>query len=52
MLDESGPFPALPLKEAAEEAAPVNPYGDVALGVECAWPEVLPVLEPHEHTDG
>lgn len=41
MLNESGPMPL-------QEAQPIDPYGDVALGVECAWPEVLPVLQAHE----
>ena len=27
--------------EVREEAETANPYGDVALGVECAWPETL-----------
>ena len=25
--------------EAVDERAPADPYGDVALGVECAWPQ-------------
>lgn len=25
-----------------------QPYGEVALGVECAWPQSLPVLDPLE----
>jgi hypothetical protein len=25
-----------------------DPYGDVALGVECAWPETLPRLSASE----
>ena len=48
MLDEYAPVPR-------QEAAPIDAYGDVALGVECAWPEVLPaalpVLEPQQHPD-
>jgi hypothetical protein len=28
-----------------EEPATIDPYGDVALGVECAWPESLPQIE-------
>lgn len=28
-----------------EEPAAIDPYGDVALGVECAWPESLPQIE-------
>ena len=28
-----------PMEEiVVEQVEPVNPYGDVALGVECAWP--------------
>jgi hypothetical protein len=38
MLDESG-FNTL------EETTAVNPYGDVALGVECAWPESITSVE-------
>jgi hypothetical protein len=34
-----------PLPEEAETRAP---YGDVALGVECAWPESIPSLAPGE----
>jgi hypothetical protein len=31
---------------AADEAArPQDSYGDVALGVECAWPASIPALE-------
>lgn len=26
----------------SEDAVPADPYGDVALGVECAWPETVP----------
>lgn len=33
---------------ALEHSAPVDPYGDVALGVECAWPESIPSLAPGE----
>jgi hypothetical protein len=29
-----------------EQVAPVNPYGDVALGVECAWPTTESGLLP------
>ena len=29
------------------DSPPVDPYGDVALGVECAWP-VIPVAESLE----
>ncbi|HEY7239746.1 MAG TPA: hypothetical protein VH600_11295 [Burkholderiales bacterium] len=28
--------------EAAEERKAADPYGDVALGVECAWPQNFP----------
>ena len=30
------------------DALPRDPYGDVALGVECAWPESIPLIEPEE----
>jgi hypothetical protein len=29
---------------ALEKSSPTDPYGDVALGVECAWPESIPTL--------
>jgi hypothetical protein len=29
--------------ESLKEEA--NPYGDVALGVECAWPQTLPAAQ-------
>jgi hypothetical protein len=29
---------------SSEEAETPDPYGDVALGVECAWPDSLPAL--------
>jgi len=32
--------------ETAEESRPADPYGDVALGVECAWPQSIPFSEP------
>ena len=32
-----------------EEGRPADPYGDVALGVECAWPETIRVLQEHEN---
>jgi len=32
--------------ETTEEAQAVDPYGDVALGVECAWPERLALTHP------
>jgi hypothetical protein len=28
--------------ESLEQAEAIDPYGDVALGVECAWPESIP----------
>jgi len=28
-----------------EEARPVDPYGDVPLGVECAWPQSIPAAQ-------
>jgi hypothetical protein len=31
-----------------QEPAPADPYGDVALGVECAWPETIPVLSQED----
>jgi hypothetical protein len=31
-----------------EEPTPVDRYGDVALGVECAWPEMIPVVSPED----
>jgi hypothetical protein len=31
-----------------EEAENRDPYGDVALGVECAWPDRLPALHAAE----
>jgi hypothetical protein len=31
--------------ETSEEAEAVDPYGDVALGVECAWPQSIPVVQ-------
>ena len=41
MLIEPKDEPLVPSEER-------DPYGEVALGVECAWPETLPVLE-HEN---
>ena len=36
-----------PMEEVVlEQAEKVNPYGDVALGVECAWPTPLLGLLP------
>ena len=31
--------------ETAEDNKPADPYGDVALGVECAWPQSIPFSE-------
>ena len=31
--------------EAVEERKAADPYGDVALGVECAWPQSIPFSE-------
>lgn len=31
--------------ETVDERAPADPYGDVALGVECAWPQSIPFSE-------
>ena len=28
-----------------EESKAADPYGDVALGVECAWPQSIPLSE-------
>jgi hypothetical protein len=28
--------------ESIEQGETTDPYGDVALGVECAWPESIP----------
>jgi hypothetical protein len=30
-------------KEPTEQAKAADPYGDVALGVECAWPQAMPL---------
>lgn len=35
-------------QNAGGEERPVDPYGDVALGVECAWPESIPVSDSSE----
>jgi hypothetical protein len=32
--------------EVSEQAKPADPYGDVALGVECAWPQLLSLEQP------
>jgi hypothetical protein len=38
--------------ETAEESKAANPYGDVALGVECAWPqEVLATTASEESAE-
>jgi hypothetical protein len=35
-----------PIEQAAlEPVEERNPYGDVALGVECAWPMSIPVVD-------
>lgn len=31
--------------EISDEARAADPYGDVALGVECAWPQSIPVSQ-------
>ena len=31
--------------QANEESVAVDPYGDVALGVECAWPGSIPAAD-------
>jgi len=31
--------------EITDEARAADPYGDVALGVECAWPQSIPVAQ-------
>jgi len=31
--------------ETAEDSKAADPYGDVALGVECAWPQNIPFSE-------
>ena len=31
--------------ETSEESKAADPYGDVALGVECAWPQSIPFSE-------
>ena len=31
--------------ETTEKAEVADPYGDVALGVECAWPQNLPLAQ-------
>jgi hypothetical protein len=34
-----------PHTESLPQEEERNPYGDVALGVECAWPESIPAVE-------
>ena len=34
-----------PVGEMSEQAK-ADPYGDVALGVECAWPQLMPLAQP------
>ncbi|HEY1287512.1 MAG TPA: hypothetical protein VGF58_04245 [Burkholderiales bacterium] len=36
--------------ETTEEIKPADPYGDVALGVECAWPRELLVMSSAEES--
>ena len=31
--------------EITDEARAADPYGDVALGVECAWPQSIPLSQ-------
>lgn len=31
--------------EITDEGRAADPYGDVALGVECAWPQSIPVAQ-------
>jgi hypothetical protein len=33
-------------KEVTEQAKAADPYGDVALGVECAWPQLMSLEQP------
>jgi hypothetical protein len=32
--------------EVTEQLKAAGPYGDVALGVECAWPQLMPLEQP------
>ena len=32
--------------EVTEQAKAADPYGDVALGVECAWPQLMSLEQP------
>jgi len=34
--------------ETPEETKAADPYGDVALGVECAWPQDIYIMTPTE----
>jgi hypothetical protein len=36
--------------ETVDERAPADPYGDVALGVECAWPQDIRVMTTTEES--
>ena len=38
-------MPTEPTTEDLLHAEARDPYGDVALGVECAWPENIPPLD-------
>lgn len=37
--------------DPVEEIKPADPYGDVALGVECAWPRDFVVITSAEKRD-
>ena len=43
MSDEAG-------TDTVEESKATNPYGDVALGVECAWPQDFFATTPAEES--
>jgi hypothetical protein len=32
--------------QVTEQAEATDPYGDVALGVECAWPQLMHLEQP------
>lgn len=36
--------------QTVEDREPLDPYGDVALGVECAWPQPFHVMTPSEES--
>ena len=36
--------------ETVDEREPADPYGDVALGVECAWPQDIHVITTTEES--